>query len=216
MRQVITERSPQRSLYMYRSTVATVVAAYLHTRTYTLSSYRSVKGSFGALSFFYKHLTGEALFQRFPKLKISMKSLEKRFLSEKNGSIALSFDLIQDLLDFIITTFKSNQIESAVLYNLCIIAFWYMLRIGEVCRLSFDHCRLYEDPILGARKLRLTLIHPKTRSANYPDQFVTLCELPTISCQDTFEKRRFSLEKNKFTNSRQKRSQKIEKSLRNF
>ena len=155
-----------------------VLKAYLHTRTYTLGSYRSVKGSFGALSFFYKHLTGASLFTFFPELKISMKSLEQRFLNEKDGSIALPMHLIRDLLDFILDVFVSKKIESGMLYNLCILSFWFMLRVGEAARLCFDHCVLYTDPVLNVRKLRFTLIHPKTRSKNFPDQFITLTELP--------------------------------------
>ena len=85
---------------------------------------------------------------------------------------------MKDLLDFVLNSFVSKKYDPSVLYNLFILSFWYMLRVGEAARLLFDHCVLYRDPVLDIEKLRLTIVHPKTASALYPDQFVCLAAIP--------------------------------------
>ena len=151
--------------------------SYMHYRDITVS-FRTVRASFSGLGFFYRQIHFKSLLEMFPALKVNLKNLQKKEEAGPRGSIALSFALLTKLLDFVHKEYESDKYDSAVLYNLYIIAFWFMLRIGEAARLSFPSCLLYRDPVLDVEKLRLTLIHPKTGSTNYPDQFVTCSAIP--------------------------------------
>ena len=153
-------------------------SAYIHTRAITCGSFRTVRSGISALGFFYRQMHGKTLLQMFPLLKNTISALQKRFEHTDAGSIALSFELLQKFLDFILNNLDSDKWDKAQLYNLFILAFWFMLRIGEAARLSFDSAILFTDEVLGIEKLRFTLVHPKTSSSNFPDQFVTCSAIP--------------------------------------
>ena len=153
------------------------IHSYLHTRTYAVH-FRTVRSSFSALSFFYRHLTGHSIWEVFPKLRDSMKHLQKTFLDiEHSGSVALTMQQLTEFLDFILESYSSDYIATAVLYNLIILSFWGMLRISEACHLLDSHILKFLDPDTDVKKLRMTLMHTKTSSIQHPDQFVILGQL---------------------------------------
>ena len=153
------------------------IRSYVHTRTYDVH-FRTVRASLSALSFFFRHLAHKSIWEIYPDLKQCVKSLQKRFLkTEGSGSIALTFDQFKDLAEFVLNDYYHPKISSAVLYNLLILGFWAMLRISEACRLCFTHIAEYVDPTSGLKKIRLTLLHPKTATTEFPNQFVVLAEL---------------------------------------
>ena len=51
-----------------------------------------------------------------------------------------------------------------------------MTRIGEICRLCKTHAVKYSH--FGTTKRRVTFLSPKKATQNYPDQFVTINEIP--------------------------------------
>ena len=78
-------------------------------------------------------------------MKNSISSLKPTFATVGDGAIALPYELISDLFDFILNIFSYEGVSSALLYNLVIIAFWLMMRISEAARLCFDHVLLFFD-----------------------------------------------------------------------
>ena len=152
--------------------------AYLHTRTYSVH-FRTVRASFTALSFFFRHLANITIWDAFPQLSDTLRSLQKSFLNiEHSGSIALTLDEFQRFLDFILEDFECDEIDPAVLYNLCIYSFWAMLRRSEICNLLTFHMVPYKDVETSKDKIRNTIMHAKTSSHAHPDQFVTIAEIP--------------------------------------
>ena len=152
--------------------------AYLHTRTYSVH-FRTVRASFTALGFFFRHLANITIWDAFPQLSETLKSLQKSFLDiEHSGSIALTLDEFQRFLDFILEEFECDEIDPAVLYNLCIYSFWAMLRRSEICNLLTFHMVPYQDKDTNKDKIRNTIMHAKTSSHTNPDQFVTIAEIP--------------------------------------
>ena len=89
----------------------------------------------------------------------------------------MTIEQLSEFLNYLLNHFVSDYISTVMLYNLVIISFWAMLRISEVCHLLDTHILHYADPHAEFEKIRLTLMHTKTSSVQYPDQFVMLGEL---------------------------------------
>ena len=84
---------------------------------------------------------------------------------------------LSEFLKFSLDNYVSDYICTAMLYNLVILSFWGMLRISEACHLLDTHILLFTDSDADLEKMRLTLMHTKTSSTQYPDQFVMLGQL---------------------------------------
>ncbi len=147
------------------------LTAYLHSRTLTVR-FTTVKSSFAALAFFWRHLTDTTLWVAYPKLRTDIKALQRGFWQDAEGSIALDWDLILDLISFMNNFEGYKYVSGDTLCKGGLLAFWYLCRSGESRKMQFDHVVQFSEA--GVRRQRITFVEPKTGTRRRPDQFVTL------------------------------------------
>ena len=150
-------------------------AQYRTTRV----KFQTVRANFTAISFFYRHLPERPIFlwEDFTKLKVLLQALGNRFLEEAEGSIFLEWKHIKIFLLFTLT-FTFSDVDSQVIFDCFILAYWFALRISEACKLWFLNIRILPATNKAPEKLQLCVVDSKTNNRKTPWHLVTLNALP--------------------------------------
>ena len=141
--------------------------------------FQTVRASFTALAFFYRHLPDRPVFiwEEFTKLEVTLSTLGNRFLEDAEGSIFLEWKHIKIFLDFT-KKYDFKDVDSAVMFDCFILAYWFALRISEACNLWFMNIRIIPATNDDPERLQLCIVDSKTNDRKTPWHLVTLNALP--------------------------------------
>ena len=141
--------------------------------------FQTVRANFTTLVFFYRHLGDRPVFiwEEFTKLKVMLTTLGNRFLEDAEGSIFLEWKHIKIFLDFT-RRYKFKDVDSAVMFDCFILAYWFALRISEACNLWFMNIRILPATNETPERLQMCVVDSKTNNHKTPWHLVTLNALP--------------------------------------
>jgi len=162
-------------LFLMKEDVITIetLVQFMYARVYNGTSMRTVKGDISAINFFWQQLEKPNLFTMSSTLSLVIRSLCRKFDTD-NGSDALPFDQIKDLINCAPERFRFSMI----------IAFFFMLRVSELANLTFEDCKLIsvKHGEKVHRSLVLILHGTKTATKSQPTQVVEIEEIDSSFC----------------------------------
>ena len=140
--------------------------------------FRTIRGYFSGLSFFYNHLSksGKRFWESYSKLRLFLTDLAKTYDEVPEGSAALNWEQMRKLFD-LIWEFECELISREVFYDLCIISFWCLFRTSESINLDYLDVVLFNLLCDNLASARVCIIGPKTSTVLAPCQFIQIHEI---------------------------------------
>ena len=135
--------------------------------------FASLRGNLTALSFFYRHIPQLCFWDRFPKLRQTIKACGHYFSEDAEGSIFLNWENMKTFLNHVYY-FDITDVSKQVLFDCFLLSFWFGLRISEATNLWFKHTQLLEASQNKPERLRICVVDSKTNTWDTPWHLVTL------------------------------------------